>query len=227
MEEIKIEVCDKYGDKCLHDKFSSGPSNRIPIDRKPEGFVKIFEIDKNGQRRLVAKPNLVVYQGREWIVERVFNLANGQAPTIGPTYYLSWFGIGSGGTGGGPFDPVDPTASNTNLVTPLSISTSDTNSGDEDGGYYYKRTFDTGGVVILPDSLNANAYLEAEITTTLETTDANGPGGSQNINEAGLFLETGVEDGQVGDFPLFARVTFNTIVKDSSRQLVFIWSVYF
>ena len=219
MEEIKVVINDNYGDECLKDSVVNRPVD----ERKPTGFVEIYEL-KNGKKKLIAKSNLVVYQGREWIAERILNTNNASTST-GPTEFISWFGLGSGGTPiGDPLNPTTPVSTDTNLDTEVPISPSDANCGDLRLGNYYKHPFDT--IEFQQDPTNSDKWLVVKITTTIGTNDANG-GGSQNLNEAGLFVAASDAGGYSGDFFIFSRVTFATLVKSISRQLVFIWYIYF
>jgi hypothetical protein len=86
---------------------------------------------------------------------------------------------------------------------------------------YYKHPFDS--LTFEQDADNYNYWLIIRVATTLGTDDGNG----FNINEAGLFTATSSAGGHAGNFNLYARVTFPTIVKTSARQLLFVWYVYF
>jgi len=220
MDETIIKINDNYGDECLKDDTVKQSSE----SRKPEGYVEIYDVNENGEQQLVGKHNLVVYQGREWIAERIFAVNNTNISSD-PAWWINWFGIGSGGAPvGDPLTPTSPISTNTDLDTPLPINPTDTNLADFDGSDYYKHPFDS--IVYEQDAANSNKYLIAKITTTIGTDDGNGSG-SQNINEAGLFMSSSDSGGHSGPFMIFSRVTFPTIVKDITRQLMFIWYIYF
>lgn len=212
-----VKIKDYYGD-CIGDSCISPPIK----ERKGgvQGFVEIFEIDENGNKKLVGKNNLVLYQGREWIAERIFNAENGNTSTT-RNMYISWLGLGTGGCPiGDPLTPDAPISTDTNLDVEVPINATDTNCADFRGGNYYKHPLDA--VTFEQDPSNGNKYLIANCAITISNLDANG----YNLNEAGLFLSSSNVGGHTGPFYLFARITFPTIVKDSTRQLMFIWYVY-
>ena len=218
METVQVKVGDKYGDTCLKDSVN-------PIsgkDRKPEGFVEIYEVEPNGNKHLVGKSNLVLYVGREWIVSRLFNQENLNI-TPDEDEFITWFGVGSGGAPiGDPLNPSAITSTNTGLASEIGICTPavNPNCADLRTGTYYKHPFDS--IEFQQDAANNNQYLIAKVTITLGTDDANG----NNINEAGLFTADSSAGGHGGPFNIFSLVTFPTIVKDSSRQIMFMWYIY-
>jgi len=215
-----IETREKYGD-CFKD---SAFRKRLKEKGTPQGFVEIFETDEKGKIiQLVGKSNLVVYYGRETVMSRSFNITNALLPS-GATKdeYICWLGVGSGGCPVGDLlDPTSPANTDTNLSYEIPINATDATCGDYRGGFYYKRPFDL--VTYEQDTENDNSYLITRIMSTITIFDCNG----YNINEAGLFTAESGAGGYSGHFSLFARITFPTIVKTSSRQLVFIWYIYF
>lgn len=223
MEDKKlVQVIDYYGN-CLSDKVKGEQSNNK--SNRPKGFVEVFEINKDNKKELISKSNLVVYLGREWLISRAFNIVN---PNITPTAdeFITWFGVGDGGCPiGDPLTPTSPTSLDTDLDNSVMINATDSSCADyrlvPDVGYY-KKPFDSS-IEFEQDGDNYNYWLIGKITTTLGTNDANG----FNINEAGLFTAESSAGGYSGQFSLYARVTFPTIVKSSSRQLLFVWYVYF
>lgn len=221
-KDFTIKIEDHYSD-CLQDGMSN--KNRPSVDKRPKGFVEIYEIE-NGEKKLVGKPNLVVYQGREWLIARAFNYTNPNMPDLSPNEFLCWFGVGNGGTPvGDPMDPTSPTNLDIELSNPVMINASDPLDGDYrvapyDEGFY-KHPFDQ--LVFEQDVNNYNHYLIIEVTTTLGADDANG----YNINEAGLYTAEDGGGGSTGPFHLYARVTFPSITKTSARQLMFVWYVFF
>ncbi len=218
METIHVNVNDNYGDACLKDsinQISEGGSKR-----KPDGFVEIYEVDEKGEKKLIGKSNLVVYAGREYIASRIFNQEN---VNINPDEdeFVSWFGVGTGGAPlGDPLNPTAPVSTDTSLSTEAVIHSSDTNCADLRGSDYYKHPFDS--IEFQQDGANNNQWLIVKVTTTLGADDANG----NNVNEAALFTSDSIAGGHGGPFNLFSLVTFPTIVKDSSRQIVFLWYLY-
>ena len=211
-----VSINDQYGD-CLGDRCLQDTDGR---KGRPKGFVEVFEVDEDGNKKLVGKNNLVLYQGREWIAERIFNTENGNTSTD-KDMFISWFGLGQGGAPiADPLTPDAPLSTDTGLDTEVPIHATDTNCADYRTGNYFKHPFDS--VTFEQDASNNNEYLIANCTITIANDDANG----YNINEAGLFLSDSTTGGHSGPFYLFARVTFPTIVKDSTRQLMFVWYIY-
>ena len=221
MEEPKtlvIKIDDRYGNECLSDKVGILDNKK----RGPKGYVEIYELTEDNKEQLLGKHNLVVYLGREWLASRAFNVENTYI-TPDPDEFLCWFGLGEGGaTIADPLNPTSPTNLDTTLATEIPINTTGTIYGDlRLDGSFYKKGFDS--VVYNTDVENNNAYLLVKITTTIGTGDADG----EYISEAGLFTCDSSAQGASGPFHLFARVTFPIIIKSVTRQLVFVWYVYF
>jgi len=215
---VVIEATDKYGDVLKADM------TQHESRRKPVGYVEIYEVDKDGNKQLNGKCNLVVYQGREWIAQRLFAVNNASVTATTHDQFISWFGVGSGGADvGDPLNPDAPENTETDLLSATLINSSDANCSDD--GYYHP--FDSDTIEFEQDVDTDSRWLKAKISVTLGTDDANLlDTGDSLINEAGLFLASSKADGFAGPFKLFARVTFASIVKDSSRSLLFIWYVY-
>jgi hypothetical protein len=215
-ETIVVNVNDNYGDSCLQDSSNSISTK----SRKPEGYVEIYSIDKNGKKQKVGKSNLVLYTGREWIASRISNIINPNI-TAQPEEFISWFGFGDAGTPvGDPLNPNTPTNILTELSNEIPIHQSDINCADLRFGSYFKHPFDS--IIPQQDPLNDNKWLILKITTTISIEHANG----YNLNEAGLYTSTSNTGGHAGPFNILSIVTFPTIVKDDSRQLVFYWYLY-
>lgn len=218
-KDLIVKFEERYGDECLFDKTSFGDCE-IPSERKPQGFVEIYEATEN-EKRLLGKHNLVVYLGREWLAVRATRTPNGN---ITPTYneFISWFGVGVGGTlPGDPFDPVSPTNEDTDLDTAVGINATDATCADYHDGYYWKKNL--GEITFEQDPENSNSWLLVRIVVTLNSFDANG----QQLSEAGLYTSESTNGGFAGPFHMFSRVTFPTIVKNENRQLIFVWYLYF
>ena len=219
-KNMLIQIKDKYGD-CLSDS-SMGTKSKKDKER-PKGFVEIFEVDELA-KKLIAKSNLVVLQGREGLLSSAFRTANPNITPIGDEF-ICWFGLGDGGCPiGDPLNPTAPTVMDTDLVSPIMINASDSTCGDwrvtpVEG--YYKHPFDSVGFEQDPD--NYNTWLIGIVSTTISNDDANG----YNLNEAGLYSASQSSGSYSGNFYLYARVTFPTIVKTNARQLLFVWYVYF
>jgi len=217
MEKILVKVEDRYGDECLSDSVGKRVNNP---NRRPQGFVEIYSIDKDGNKKLIGKSNLVVYLGREWLASRMFNTTNASITPL-PTEYICWFGIGTGGApAGDPLNPTSPTNLDTDLDTEIGFNSTDPTYAEFKSGMYYKCPFDS--IAFEQDSDNANSYLVCRVMATIGVEDANG----NNISEAALFTAASNAGAYAGPFNMFARVTFPSIVKTIDRQLLFVWYIY-
>lgn len=219
-ENFLIEIKDKYGE-CLSDKI--GKSSKKINDNRPNGFVEIFDVT-NDEKKLVGKHNLVVYTGREWLISSAFNVSNTNIDSTA-SEFICWFGAGDGGCPiGDPLNPTAPTMEDSDLSNSIMINATDSDCADyrsSPTAGYYKHPLDSVNYEQDPD--NYNYWLIGRVETTLAAADAN----DYNISEAGLFTATSNAGGHTGNFTLYARVTFPTIVKSSGRQLLFVWYVYF
>jgi len=236
VKDTEIVIREAYGDNCLVDQINTDK----PTSRRPQGEVHIFEQLADGKKELVHKSNLVVYLGREMLAQRLVNLDN---PFVTPTKdeWVQWFGVGDGGVR--PADPLDPTPpinSDEYLYSPVMIS--DTTSAlyadfHTDGEIrpgdlyvypstgFYKKIFDqepTNQIEFQTDILNDDRYLVIKITTTIGVNDANG----SQLSEAGLFSAASAAGGYNGQFSLFARVTYPSLIKTAERRLIFVWYLY-
>lgn len=222
-ETIIVNIDENYGDSCIKDAVNSINTT----DRKPKGYVEIYSIDENGTKQKVGKSNLVLYVGREWIASRLCNVENTNISSSSgplPEDFISWLGLGDAGTpAGDPLDPTTPVNTLTGLSNEIPINAIDTDCADFRTGppdAYYKHPFDQ--IEFQQDPANENNYLIIKITTTISTLDANG----YNLSEAALFTSNSDTGEHTGPFNIFSIVTFPTIVKDNSRQLVFYWYLY-
>lgn len=215
-ETFVVNIGDNYGDSCIEDSVNTASSK----SRKPEGYVEIFSIDKDGNKQKVGKSNLVLFKGREWIASRLCGLDNVNINST-PDQFLSWFGIGNEGCPeSDPLNPNVPINTMTGLSNEVKFNVNDTSCADLRADGYYKHPFDS--IEFQQDPSNNNKWLILKVTTTISTEDANG----FNLNEAGLFLSESNAGGFAGPFEIFSIVTFPSIVKDNSRQLVFYWYLY-
>lgn len=225
IQTMEIVAKDIYGDNCLADAIGGGVRTK---QGSPEGYVEIFEVDDSGNKKLVGKSNLVLYQGREWLAQRIVNADNSNV-TSTKDEFITWFGLGDGGViPGDPLNPAPPTLTDTELASQVMITATDASAADyhvvdvdhpEEG--YYKIPFD------LPpefeqDSLNDDKWLVIKIVTTVGASYAN----DKQLSEAGLFTAESSVGGYSGNFTLFSRVTFPSIVKTSDRRLIFTWYLY-
>ena len=215
----EITAIDYYGDSLQDVAFSQSTKN---LSTGPHGYVEIYEKDENiDNKKLVGKSNLVIYQGREWLLSKAFDTQNDNI-SADKDEFICWLGLGTGGCpGGDPLDPASPTNIDTDLDTPCGISETDINYADYYDGWYHKHPFDS--ITFTQDPDNANYWLLMTMTMTISTEDANG----FYLNEAGIFTALSNTAGYAGPFNLFARITFPTIVKTSARQLIFVWYLYF
>lgn len=211
--------------------------------------------------KIVDTSNLIVYRGRHMLLSRAFNKAlnwngSGSEQAVFDSMqdkFICWFGVGSGGS-----------ASN-NSQSPLAVSATQWELGQHgyvdgdsakyvtiNGRQYHKFDTDFPDFVVDEEVSNnsllssqlenvtynskkRDTYLVAHIQVTLPTNEGNGPSGSQEINECGLFFAN--SNSISGDFSAyednnlhlecFAMVTFPTITKDNTREISFSWYIYF
>lgn len=226
--EQKFEVIskEKYGDRCLKDSIDSKRGREE--SRRPRGEVEIYEVLEDGSKKLIQKRNLILYQGREMLAQALVGINNSNVTTSNENHFVTWFGLGTGGVDpADPLDPVAPIITEDELNELVMINATDASNADyhvAGGDYpetgYYKKPFDN--VEFEPDILNDNRWLVIKITTTVGPDDANG----YNLSEAGLYSAASSSPGYGGQFALFARVTYPTIVKTDSRRISFIWYLY-
>jgi len=225
IKTIEILARDFYGDTCFLDRISAQDyrSEKTP----PTGYVEIYEENENGKKKLLGKHNLVLYQGREWVAQKLVNVDNSNVSSIKEDF-LSWFGLGTGGViPGDPFNPSPPTLTDDELSTLTMIVVSDSSAADynvidadHDEIGNYKIPFDS--VEFEQDALNDDKWLVMKIITTVAANYANG----NQLSEAGLYVSSSATGGYSGDFTLFSRVTFPSLVKTSDRRLIFSWFLY-
>lgn len=224
IDTLEVIAKDFYGDNCLRD--STGIRERSD-QGNPQGYVEIYEVDASGKKQLIGKHNLVLYIGREWLAQRMVNTDN-TLITSQPSEFISWFGLGNGGViPGDPLNPAPPTLTDTNLNSQIMITATDSSAADyhivdvdhpEEG--YYKIPFDS--IEFEQDYLNDDRWLVVRISTTITAAYANG----NQLSEAGLFTAASAVGGYTGNFTIFSRVTFPSIVKTSDRRLIFTWFLF-
>ena len=223
IETIEIVAKDFYGDNCLNDSISTIRTKK----GSPEGYVEIYEVDDSGNKKLLGRNNLVLYIGREWLAQRIVDSDNASVSST-KDEYITWFGLGDGGViPGDPLNPSPPTLTDTGLasqimITPVPGTVADYNTVDANHPEigYYKMPFDS--VAFEQDTLNDDKWLVIKIVTTVGVTYAN----EKEISEAGLFTAESSTGGYTGQFTIFSRVTFPSIVKTSDRRLIFAWFLY-
>jgi len=219
-KDLVIQIEDMYGEECFGDTLS--PNSNVP--RKPQGRVEIFELDEYNKKKLISKSNLVVYMARELIAEKTVN-ENYVGITPDKDEFVCWFGLGDGGVAGGdPFDPLVPTNGDEDLASEVMIHETNSLLGDYRVATpgYYKIPFDS--VEFEQDTANDDRWVVLKFTITVGATYVN----DIQLSEAGLFTFANATPGlgSVGTFHLFSRVTFPSIVKTSTRRLLFVWYLY-
>lgn len=255
-EHLEINLHDTNR-RNFDDSMNSNKSRVI----QPSSFQGLVEIkDKNTGEILTKSSNLIVYRGRAMALCRMFgkdlswqSVTPTQVPFGGmKDKYVAFFAVGTGGSATG------------NSQSPLSVNATDyqmNTHGDISGTSSFVtinsrtyRPFDSGYPEYISESeitnntsiyntlqnvnynsVKRDAYLISKLQVTLESGDANGSGGTQEISEAGIFL---AESNDVNyDFSsyttnnqhldMFAKINFATITKNSSRSLTFSWYIYF
>ena len=256
IKTIEVVAKDFYGENC----FVDAPLTRQSQERKPKGLVEVYDIKKDGTKKLIRKNNLVLYQGRETLAQMLVREntvdEDGNPPLVAVAgnkdHFLTWFGLGQGAAdtecspgSGDVFAPEPPTNEDKELACPVMINVSDSSSADYHfindpsypggncqgtGGLYpatgnYKHPFNA--VSFEQDNLNDNKWIVVKISIVIGIDDGNGtnPAG-QALNEAGLYTAASSVGGYSGGFALFARVTFPTLLKDSTRRLQFVWYLF-
>ena len=227
MDNTLVKLKDGY--RCLRDKLGGG-------DKRPRGWVEAYEKTADGELKLIEKSNLIVYQGRQFLLQRAFNQSldteNDQ------NSFISWFGLGTGGAGSNLLIPIVPKLTDTELAIPATINNKSGTPCINNGLLH-----PIDSITYLPDSRNANKELLASIIVTVGEDDANGPAGGTSasdfydLSEAGLYISDSTLQSDFTTAPdaathlstlkLFARVTFSSLKKFNERQIVFNWFVYF
>lgn len=135
IERIDVKMHDNQR-KNTGDCVSTESDNALP-----RGRVRIFEKNENGLYLLEDTSNLIVFRGRNWLMQRAFNQNLGNNGDQGGSggqrtwkdYYINWFAIGTGGAEtGSMLDVSSPELSNIELATHGVIGTDGKNvSGKE------------------------------------------------------------------------------------------------
>jgi hypothetical protein len=198
-------------DKCIvGNKFPENINNRNSI----KGFVEIVDKETG---KLLDKQNLIVYDGRETILQRALNFDRVTGSNE-KDLYVSWLSVGTGGAlTTDPLNPIAPNINDSGLSNQIVIDPNNTTYAD--GGR--KKNFDS--IEILMDDSNDNRYLIAKLTTTILRDEAN----VYDLNEAALWLSNSHLAANATTFKLFSRVTFSTVRKDQNREIVLIWYLFF
>lgn len=201
--------------------------------------------------------NLIVYRGRHWLMQRAFGQDfDANQSDVAPAgsrdwkdRYVRWFAIGTGGASiADPLTAESPSLDDCALTTHVDIG--GTSYMETTDGNYQFKAFDSGYPKFIIDgdvpaageslctdasaqdpvdlgTYYADNFLVSIMQITLAADEGNGTG-YQDLSEAGLFCsESGGTFATISDLNIFARVTFSTIRKTSSRELVITWYVYF
>jgi len=256
IKTIEVVARDFYGENCLVDSpLTARPQSRKPeglvevYDVKDDGTKQL--IRKNNLVLYQGRETLAQMLVRTNTVDD-----SGQPPLQpvagNKDMWINWFGLGQGAAdtecnpgSGDVFAPEPPTNEDTELACPIMVNPTDASSADYhllgEAGYpggdcqgtggnypatgYYKLPL--SGISFEKDALNDNRWIVIRISTIVGIDDANGSLiGGQPINEAGLYTATSDAGSHSGDFALFARVTFPTLLKDSTRRLQFVWYLF-
>ena len=210
MEKNNYIIFDNYR-KTLQDKCVNA------TDPRPRGFVNAYEVDRKGRRKLVGKSNLIVWSGRQIMLQKLLGLDR-VAGSGEKDLTLFWWSHGSGGADpANPSNPIDPNAGDTSLTNEEKFIVGDPNYAD------------SGNKKILPpvvweqDALNGNSWLIAKFTIQLTSLEGNG----HKVNELGLWLSDTNSPATASVFVPFAKVTLPSIDKYSGRILEWDWYLFF
>jgi hypothetical protein len=203
--------------------------------------------DKDGNI-LFKVENLVVQRGRLFTLEKIFDdpLTEGEIINLKQLTYKSninreivFFKVGKGGTVNGPFIPIEPTASDTNLTDSIPFRTLEDDDLDEleRPNYCLKETTEENEVTInkyygkrfeITDSVwdvdLVNNLISKKITMLVDQVDCR----DAEINELGLFFAEIGEGGLIIDntAEMFSKITFASEIMDGLKTLEFIYTIY-
>lgn len=219
---VKPEIIT-FTDKnnCLSDRFGSQskPALTMDVGGRIKGRFKIYE-RKIGDKNFYLveeKNNLIVYHGRNWLMQRAFNQDLNDSDFANRSkMFISWLSIGTGGAlEGNPLSPVAPTLPDCKMGNHGLIASGErylTIGEGENARDFH--AFDEGYPIFLHDpevdnselcteyqhvdpeediSYNADKFLIAKIVTTIASDEANVTKGRpdleyQDINEAALWV---------------------------------------
>ena len=230
MDRKIIEVRDTKL-RGMKDSLEMAPSRGL------RGHVEIYE-KKNGHlEKIQENHNLIVFGGRNWLLQRAFgaNLTDHNDIVYNKT--LSWFAVGTGG--GEPGNPLQAGAvkgNDTQLISHIALRTyvdrvahpqfsrrycrkPELAGADGDNNFYYKKF---SSVIVKEDV--SNPYMDehgstvyppivAEVRIELSSQDACTDGEYTDLNEAALYASSFTED---IDLSPDSTNTFNA---DSTRDI--------
>jgi len=182
------------------------------------------------------KPNLVVRDGREMTMRKIFNIpgavAGETAAQLGAKNVLL-FGIGTGGTpNNDPFSPFPPTPSDHDLTSAVAFQTSSaanplaladapnyTDGRSASGGTtaWYKKLFSNGNGIITVDPVADQVYCMLDLQiSSLDARD-------QFVNELALYWTqvnpaAGDPNSMYSNYFMFSRITFLTVPLPSATN---------
>ena len=173
-----------------------------------QGKVKIYKNNK----LLIEKNNHIVVIGRNWLMQRMFNLPY-SLDNQKHTWLPRWFSVGNGGAANdAPFQPIWPTDNDIDVYNNIVF----VDSAHSTSRYTINRTKK------LIDGVSFASALTAKLTMTISYEDCV----NEYINEAGLFVSP-TESSTETNFTMFSHVTFPTIPKSNLTELVIEWFFIF
>ena len=254
IEKIPIRINDNQRKNLkdrigLNENKSDSIKGRVIIKERKIGDKKFYTVEDTS--------NLIVYHGRNWLMQRAFN-TDMTNRTGWKSKYISWFGVGTGGQAGGgdPLVPASPTLADCVLDTPGTLNPMGSSRWVLVDGEEYMN-YDSGYPKFLHDpdityddlcagcletdpidstSYKCDGFLIGLVKCTITASEGNQGGNDpepeddyQDISEAGLFVAPTTTPGSIvsGDMDIFARVCFSTIRKNKDRELQFSWYLYF
>lgn len=194
--------------------------------------------------------NLIVYRGRDWLLQRAYNAGFGTGARDAEEWeamWINWLAVGTGGSvGGNPLTPTSPALPDYVLNTHGSV---DAGSNYITVGGKEYHTFDSGFPKFLHDTdvtetvygpsftdyngvtNPSDSVLIGLVKVTLSSEECNGGTEDtdyQDISEAGLFVSSSASVGSPPtQLELFARVCFSTVRKNNEREIILSWFTYF
>lgn len=198
----------------------------------PKDRIEIFKINENGgeKEKILESNNTATFVGRALNLRRMFDISDGTS--LLADSFIYWYGLGDGGVGNDPLDPIPPSANSTNLESEIWLAENQPTFTDfrlADGTSslaYYKAPI---LISIEDDPDNYNERLIAKVEFTLGTDVCQ----NRSFSEAGLFAANTRTSGPSGpnadngDLTLCARVTFPRVNKGLAETYSIIWWLRF
>ena len=192
----------------INDNQRRNLDESVSTETNLKGHVEIFDKLSNGSLKLIDRQNLIVYQGREWLLRRAFHNQLLGSTVDAEHTSIKWFGVGTGGgEAGNPLQAGATRPWDTDLSQQVRVNPDGatgilpsyapkyvTEVAAVQQGWYKKfasviRREDHANPYVL-GSQEFNPELIAEIRIELSDIDTNGPTGATyyDINEAALFI---------------------------------------